>query len=344
MSVLSDTARGVQAALRGYRLQALYTLHRLLTDDDGSTYHLEGVEDLDVYGPDGQLRERHQVKAYQLPLTLGDLDPAGPNSYLRRVLGTREDALQQVVSFGPYGPELENLRRGEARSRAALTKKLVAHGYGAADVARLLRAVRFEEVDERALQVDVLDRLRHSVVGMRPDLAFDLLHAWLFSATERRARLTRLDLVQQLNAIGEFLAEREAHHAQWGRTLITLPDEQPDAHAAARLVEEFNQGVAARYAHILAGVDVQRDQRLDEIDIAFARTRVVVVHGSSGQGKSALAYRYLKNFVPEAYRYEVRLVNGREHALSVVRALLGHVRAIQVPAFVYLDVSPRDEG
>lgn len=67
------------------------------------------------------------------------------------------------------------------------------------------------------------------------------------------------------------------------------------------------------------------------------------MHGASGQGKTALAYRYLHDFVPESWRFDIRLIESRTRALSVVQALIGHLGAIGVPAYVYVDVPPGEQ-
>jgi hypothetical protein len=69
---------------------------------------------------------------------------------------------------------------------------------------------------------------------------------------------------------------------------------------------------------------------------------VVVIRGASGQGKSALAYRYLHDYVPESWRFEIRLIQDRVHALRIARALLGHLNAVGAPAYICVNVEPRD--
>ncbi len=57
---------GTSAAYRGYRLQALYSLNRILGSNDGAglVYHPEGFEGLDIERKDGSLTEIIQVKSY----------------------------------------------------------------------------------------------------------------------------------------------------------------------------------------------------------------------------------------------------------------------------------------
>jgi len=70
---------------------------------------------------------------------------------------------------------------------------------------------------------------------------------------------------------------------------------------------------------------------------------VVIIHGASGQGKSTLAYRYLHDFIPDQWRFSIRLIESRQHALRIARALIGHANAVDAPMVIYIDVSPRDK-
>src|SRR5207248_2227860 len=66
-----------------------------------------------------------------------------------------------------------------------------------------------------------------------------------------------------------------------------------------KLAKAFYSGIAAQYKHILADLDVVRSEKLREVAGKFQRARVVIVHGASGQGKTTLAYRYLREYFPE---------------------------------------------
>jgi hypothetical protein len=57
-------------AYRGYRLQALYTLHQILHTQENNKliFQPEGNEDLSVYDENLNLLEEIQIKAYSAPL------------------------------------------------------------------------------------------------------------------------------------------------------------------------------------------------------------------------------------------------------------------------------------
>jgi len=77
---------------------------------------------------------------------------------------------------------------------------------------------------------------------------------------------------------------------------------------------------------------------MGEIAQAFKCGQVVIIHGTSGQGKTTLASRYLSEFYPEQWRFSVQMIETRQHALRIARALGGHAQAIQAHMAVFIDV------
>src|SRR5262249_15761729 len=155
-------------------------------------------------------------------------------------------------------------------------------------------------LNAETVESSVVRRLQDTLVGVDAHSAIELLQAWLFLAMETRQRLSFDDLQQRVLAVGRFINERSAHHLQWFRSILPLTS-TPEGVDTARLRQEFYSGVSARFEHILSQLDVRRDAPLKAIDDAFQTCRLVVVHGASGQGKTALAYRYLRDFVPEGW-------------------------------------------
>lgn len=337
---------GAQAALAGYRKQALVNLDRILAPGaDGLTFIPDGIEDLDILGPDGELAELLQVKAYADDLVLSHFTPEKPHSFLRRAAAraTRPDLRIIVATFGRIGPELQGAWNGDAQHRAGVVRKLREKGYTDQEVELLFSSVRFERVDEDVLRARVFARLRENLTGGDPESAFELLTNWLYQASEQGRRITPADVTARVTSVGRYLAERTAHHQEWFTSIVPLVDGAPSEERRAELGGEYALGVGARYEHIVAGHDVPRSSPLTDIHAAFeSGSRAVLVHGPSGQGKTSVAFRYLHDYVPEAWRFSVRAVQDRRHALSVAAALAGHFRAFDAPMYVYVDVSPRD--
>lgn len=125
-------------------------------------------------------------------------------------------------------------------------------------------------------------------------------------------------------------------------SLLVIRNPKQDDNEQRRLIEQFYQGAQARYEHILANADIIRTAKLDQIDIAFRDSRLVVVRGASGQGKSALAYRYIYNRLSSFTCIEVRLLENQGHAARIARLLERYTSECSEDLLLYFDVTPSD--
>ncbi|HVB25625.1 MAG TPA: hypothetical protein VNG51_27055 [Ktedonobacteraceae bacterium] len=344
-------------AYRGYRLQALYTLWRILSsrDDEQLVFQPEGEEDLAVFDVYGHLLEIAQVKAHEEDVTLSSLLPPVPqpgqlytrDSFFYRFASLLEKNSQleaHLICFGTLGPELTHALEEDGTDRKNVINKLRKHRpLQHINIDMLLAKLHPLLVRETVLQEQVASLLGESLMGVAPQEAFGLLTFWLYLAAEHKQQITRRDVIEKVNHIGRFLSERAAHSQEWFTSIVPLEDRAQETGRDV-LQDEFYRGVSARYEHILAQVDIIRPLYLQEIREEFARSRVVIIHGASGQGKTSLAYRYLHDYFPEQWRFQVQLVEGNLHALRIARALVGHVDAINIPVVVYLDVRASDSG
>lgn len=85
-----------------------------------------------------------------------------------------------------------------------------------------------------------------------------------------------------------------------------------------------------------------RDLAITNIHEAFQREDVVILRGASGQGKTTLAYRYLLDWAPSDFRYQVEKAESLKHARLIAAAIAGHADIIDVPSVIYIDVRPGD--
>lgn len=339
---------GAIAAYKGYRNQALYALHRILKSQQQNIYFQpEKYEDLTVYKDSGKILEAIQVKDLTANLSLSDFYPEKPDSFFRRALMLIKEhpgIKIKIASFGPIGPEINNAWKGDHNFRSVVARKLNKHGLSSDDIDALFRNIEILRADETALRDGVLSLLKSSLAGGDPENAFDLLHYWLYKASEKRELITYSTLMRKINNVGRYLAERASHHQEWFTSIVPIKDYAVNVDEREKLSNEFYQGIGTQYKHILANLDIIREDKLQLIERAFQEKRIVILHGASGQGKSTIAYRYLKEFVPEKWRFEIRLMEDRQHALRIARALSGHAIAINAPMVIYVDVSPRDKG
>lgn len=139
------TKSGAPAALQGYRLQALYTLRRVLAPDiDGTQlFQPEGTEDLDILDQEGAIVEAIQVKSYS-NLALSDLEPEKENSFLRRAVSLLEGEnppVVKLVNFGAIGPELSRAWEGDELHRERIVTKLADKGFEQDEVERFFESI-----------------------------------------------------------------------------------------------------------------------------------------------------------------------------------------------------------
>ncbi|NEP01768.1 MAG: hypothetical protein F6K58_24555 [Symploca sp. SIO2E9] len=136
----------------------------------------------------------------------------------------------------------------------------------------------------------------------------------------------------------------EAFYVEEFTSITPIKDEDVEAQERETLLNEFYLGISARYKHILAEVDKPRPSKLNEINQKFNENQIVIVHGASGQGKTTLAYRYLHDCFQSHQRFQVQVVEGRQQALSIAKALSRQANVLEIPIAVYLDVAPNDVG
>src|SRR5215213_803261 len=143
-------------AYRGYRLQALYTLARVLEQHgDNLIFQPEGKEDLAVFDADHKLLEIIQVKERSANLTLSSFEPEKPESFFYRVaaeLKATPEVRIRIVAFGNVGPELDKAINEDGADRARVAQKIATHKHiTEAEAAALLRSVRLITADEAEL-------------------------------------------------------------------------------------------------------------------------------------------------------------------------------------------------
>lgn len=347
---MSDNA---PATLRGFRNQALYVLHRLLTDGDSGAkvYRPEGAEDLAIFDSAGRLVEAVQVKDHSGDLALSALKPKSGSGFFERLKHRRTDhpsCRTTLASFGPIGPELAGAIGGNPMHRAEVLRKLCAdnRALSESDARMMLDELRgnLARPVARILLAEVGQAVKETVAGGAVEQSVELLLAWIYRASETRLDLTRQAVLVKLERIGQYLAALRDLSAEWEVSLEPVRAVALSPEEKAQAITEYRRGVQAGWKHIVAQADCPRVAKLWEIHREMQRHSVVFVRGASGQGKSTLGWRYLHDFCAEGVRFHVRFVEGRNHARRIANALGAHVRRLEINAVAYLDVSPSDSG
>ncbi|MGR0480330.1 MAG: hypothetical protein ACTFAL_02695 [Candidatus Electronema sp. V4] len=316
-------------ALRGFRKQFLHTLNRILSSETGYFYP-ESLEDFAVRDSAGRVLQVVQVKDYKTDLTFSELKPFFERAaeYITRY----PDVQVVLASYGKLGPELQECI-GADEATLKKNKK-----FNTPELLKVFQRLEHRPLNEQDEHDSIQEHLtQFPLITGDWQTACDLLMQELYRGAEQEKGYTRQDLLERLQQIGQYLTAREAHHREWGTSIIPLLEQKIDDREQLR--SAFHEGVSVGWQHILSDLDVKRQQHLDAIQEGFKKTKTVVIHGASGQGKSALAYRYLHDYCPAA-SYEIRDLSTVKRALEVAAALSGY----SIPFTFYVDASHNDKG
>lgn len=353
---------------RGYRHQALYTLSRILDITEDYSIQPEGYEDVALIDRQGNIIEIVQVKSHTSNLTLSSFSPEKPESFFYRAASLIEKYPSikiKILSFGDVGIELKNALSNRTVEKELEVKKVIEKGNKKKNLSEkervITKLVSYKHINEPKARIlfdkitinqvtegELIERvfsfLESALTGIDPKNAFELLNYWLFKCAEFKTIINKQDLINKIASIGKFLTETALHYKEWFTTIIPVEDYEINNDDCTNLANDYYEGISANYKHILANLDVQRPIKLEEINQKFNQNNIVIVHGASGQGKTTLALRYLHDYFPNNWRYRIQIIENKDHALSIARAILGHAKAIDVPFIIYIDVSFNDYG
>lgn len=330
-----------QATFRGFRGQTLYILSRIINDNEKFKYHPEGMEDLDIFF-ENELKELIQVKFYTNNLTLSDLDPEKESSFLKRSLRRFKDGLNpkiKLVSLGPVGPELKNAFKTKGKDRSKIESKLRNKGYKNDEINLIFNKIKIIELNENKLKEKIVNYLKTKHTGFDPENSFNLLMNWIYQSSEKAEVIDKYSLIDRLNNVATFLSERYNFIEEYGRSIRTITPVQK-VQNYEKLAKEFYMGISARYEHIIADLDVKRQDKLYEIKKKIEENNVIIIHGASGQGKSTLAYRFLYEYYPDDLIYQI--ISKDRDVLPIITTLHAISKSIDDNIALYIDVEPGD--
>lgn len=338
----SEVAVGGPAAIRGFRLQALYALNILLTQKHVKL-NLEGHEDLDELDDADAPTNFVQVKALSANLNWSSLG----ERYIRALEFRAKNEIgdsETVVSFGPVSQELADGLADDGPSRSKLVAKmckLLKCRKGLAKKA--LSRLTITRVNPEEIYQEVLQSIRSSPMVSDPRVTVDLLLSWILRLSESRATVSYEDLLARASTISRYCSEIEAHRNHWFTRILPL-DCTTGSPSLVRLREEYSAGVAARFEHIVQELDVVRERHLQAIHTSFQTgTSVFFLRGASGQGKSSLAYRYAKDFFPRHLRFELKNCLDTTVIPEIVQAITAQAKLLEESLLILVDVNPRDQ-
>lgn len=329
---------GAIFALKGYRTQFLYSLHKILSEyKNGYIFQPEGkFEDLDILDTNNSYVEIIQIKNKLNPLVYSDLVSKKTSFFQRasNALNHSPNTIIKLVSFNEISDELTNKEK--------LQKKLTKSGLKKDDIDKIIQNFTFEIVNESELEIKIIEILKKISLFSDSKIALELLIYWLFITGEKQQTIFSKVLISKFESIGKFLNEQLSFNNSYGNTIIPFTTKSILNDNLETYKEGFYYGVSAKFEHILANLDVYRKDKLESINEAFKNDNIVFVHGASGQGKSTLAYRYINDFTPNSTSYELKVSQDINEVYQTINSLDTLSRGLDFPILLYIDIKPQD--
>ncbi len=333
---------GAISALKGYRVQFLYTLYRILSyKESESEFHPEGkFEDLDVYNSENEVAEVVQIKNLGKVLTLSDIvSSKKENSFLKRAIKAYNEGnspIVKLVSFGEVNDDVKNLSNSSYSK--GLIKKLTNQGLRQKDIEILQGNFEYEIVNEQNIKSEIELSIEKWGLFADIEITLDLLIYWIYYSAEKQNTILPIDFKNQFDKICKFQKDRVSFNKTFNSLIYPL-DNNIGNEDTEHLKLDFYQGISATYKHVLADVDVVRKDKVELIQERFKKSNNVFIHGASGQGKSTLAYRFLKENCAATTIFELKhLPDNIATIYEVINSLESISSGIRFPITVYIDV------
>lgn len=338
---------GAQAAWKGFSSQTFYIAARLISDEQGYEYYPENIEDL-VVKRNGIIVEAVQIKNISAALTLSSLaltkTSTGGEGFFNRMCSIHvQNPLFndiRIVHFGNLGIELQEVVNNDEETKRRLSNRLKEkHNFTEEEAAWLINSMKFEKADVDELKKNIYSQISSYVpVMVAPDLAQELLIQYIAELSRTKGFTTLEIWREKVHKIGVSVAALDGFYKEYNKSLVCLSELQMNG-SPEQLQEEFFQGVSVHPAHIRLGLDFKRNHWLQEIHEILENTGIALVKGVSGQGKSALCYRYLLETYPEGVVFCIRAIATEGQAQNLVSALDG-LGKYNRNLIIYIDVQP----
>lgn len=325
-------------ALKGFRTQTLYIIHRVFsTQDEHLQFCPEGNEDLDIRNREGKLIEVIQVKNYSETLTFSHLwDSSGKTSFILRSVNLcekGEDPVLKVVSFGNISNEL--LKRQHPKYDSALKK----FGISNKVIQFISDKIEFKKVEESTLEDEIKQFISQACIALDAELAISFLQSKIQFYSEQSIPFFKKDIIKFLNDVGAFVREREEFFKHYHSTIKIFPTSISGGKDLEVIRNQYRQGASAKFEHILADLDVVRESKMNQMSAKYSKVNTLIIHGASGQGKTSLAFRYIRS-INQSLCYQVFIPDTHTEEMGQIQALLAMTKNLGLPILIYIDVEP----
>ena len=340
---------GAQAAWKGFSSQTLYIASRIVTDADNNYFYPEDIEDLVVKNNE-QVIEAIQIKNIVADLTLSSLSSTKSSTsgegFFNRVCSLHSQypdfCKVKVVYFASLGDELNGIETNNVAYKKSVKDKLVNnHKLSDSDADWLISSLIFEKANISELEKNIFSQIKEYVATMAaPNIAKSLLVQHVSDMSKSKGCINKTTWKKEIHQIGVDISSIDGYYKEYNKSLVRL-NEFSIEKSEELLRLEFSQGISTHPDHIRNNIDFRREEWSNVICSSFQENNIVIVKGVSGQGKTAICYRYLIENHPEELVFCIRHIESVQQVENLVVALAGLSKHTE-NLIIYIDVNPSE--
>lgn len=143
------------------------------------------------------------------------------------------------------------------------------------------------------------------------------------STKDKRSELKKIksfDLIKLQDEIESSIASEEEFRAKGKGLIDNLNWDKSEK------IEDFYDGKGTRISHIVSACDIERPHWLNHIQLSLSNSDICIIKSSSGQGKSALLYRYALNYWEKEDIYQINLIEKPEDVELIKKYLAFRIK------------------
>lgn len=342
LELIAAKRGGGEHNIRGIGYQLMYACYRLLEEfsheHNDSTIRLEGLEDVDVNGMLDTGSELIQLKHSSTSYDAHRFLASGAMQNFLEVYLTGAPVKFLVIHDSQVKGELLKLANGNFSENTVSywTTKIKSDDKFKQEfnVLDFLSKISFKQWKYQELHDEAIKLLlgKHGINAGAETRYLQALFFYVFEWSKLRASVTRNDLLTALTQITDSFSHAPKNPAIEHGWISEVCFDVP--HQSIGLNDYFD-GRAARPAHIGANLPVQRIRWEKKISEELNQADAVVIHASSGQGKSTLAWQTAMKLVSKGYNiYQLNSCQGWNEANALRDFLKTRLRIGQVPLVV----------
>lgn len=195
-------------------------------------------------------------------------------------------------------------------------------------------------VDESILYDEISKILKKQFPTFNPDKEIKYMLQWVSEKVEKHDDFTYEEFIRELHCYQTFENRQNAALGELGIRIKPLFEQFLNLDKEV-LKQQFYSGVSVSSGHIAYDLDIVRTEKINAIHNAFKEKNVVIINGASGQGKSTLCYRYIKDNCALAFE----ITQCDRFSLPNLQATLAELcTGLTLPVMFYFDAKPADDS